>query len=344
MSLALHANILAEIEEKFLRNAPKKIWSEGSSGEWEWIEKNRRFDFISQLEQRDIDGLGRSLLEFPESPAWFGVVTPPGGTENSPRFLAGKKVSPATFKNFHVLNNFLEGHRGEEVKQVKGVLESSLRLLETTVPAAGESSYFKSTILADTPRHLYFGLKTLACSRDINFPAILEIGIGYGGGLNSLLRLARLQQRKISMFGIDLPPTLVLAYYMLRMQGWSVQVVLNADGLPVKEKADICLVSSHLAGHYPFHTDGVLNFRSFSEMGRSALDFYLNQINLHWKPRFVLMENADVLEFPDSPRHIESLLSAHVDSLAAYDTSEKLFSTFSGGQGRYFEALLLRTR
>lgn len=265
-----HEAIVAEIYEKFLKDTPETFWSEGSSGEWEWIEKNRRFDFIMQLRNRDLDGLGLSLRRFPQSPAWFGVVTPSATAGGNKRVLWQQEVSLETFQNFHVLNNFLLTHPRGEGAQLLRSLGLSPRLLETTVPSPLDSSRFEATLLADSPRHLYFASKTLSCTNPLDSPRILEIGIGYGGGLNSLLKLAQLQEQKISVFGVDLPPTLVLAYYILRIQGWSVDVVLHPGDLPdetEETEADICLVSSHLAGDYPFRPSGVLNFRSFSEMG-----------------------------------------------------------------------------
>ena len=336
---ASHAEVLDEIMELLVQPVPAGFWHGSQTGEWSWIDEGPRSDFVESLASGNREGIGNALASFPGGPAWFGLASPPP-VEDVPlrTVLGGALVDVDTFHNISVLGNEVE--RNPNLSWWTN--EVALWLLEASLPHAGKRIKPKSKLLPDTPRHLFFATKMLL-SPGIRAPrSILEIGPGYGGNLLVTHKLAKILNLEIKMMAIDQPTGLVCCYYFLRRHGLTVSSSLGGQRTPPSFSADVHLMSADTPPSAKFTVDAVLNCRSMSEMSSTSSSDYLGRIEHLWRPTRVLLENADALAFPDSPRHLESLLSDHLKELPSYEVQSKQFSTFTGGQSRYFYADLLR--
>lgn len=141
---------------------------------------------------------------------------------------------------------------------------------------------------------------------------------------------------------IDLPESLLLSYWFLRMQGLPVDVVLDESGFDGVAPSGVVLVPDYLFTNIPWEADLLFNSRSFSEMTRETSSKYLKHTDEFWRPASIVLEATGYDLFPNSIRHKERLVRDLINDLPSYRLDSSDWSPWQGGGGRYFEYVLGR--
>ena len=194
-------------------------------------------------------------------------------------------------------------------------------------------------VTPDICRHDYHAGKIFKILEDMDLSSatVLEIGGGYGGAAYQFLK--RDLRKKYRWVIIDLFETLCVQYYWLSSCGIAVDMAI--DGHLEKRSSQVILVPSEMAEKIDIDTNVVYNCNSFSEMARSTVENYFDLINKKWAPRYIFHQNADVLLFPNSPRHVE-VVSSQFPIDETYKEIYRTLSPWAGGNGRYREYLYER--
>lgn len=336
MQSNVHREICAEIQDVFAGNT-QFVLNTGSrgDGEWAWIEKNYRANLRPALEKHsDFSGLFAELEGFPLSPLSYGMVTfsEEEGLRHSDELGL---LRTGAWKDFFLLKRLLKkgGHlAGGEWPA----------LLKVNLPGIEQNG-----ILDDCFRHTYFSslLLELAGSGgrggQSNSTEIIEVGGGYGGLALQIERL-KLSGHQIRHTIIDLPESLLLSYWFLRMQGLPVDVVLDESGFDGVAPSGVVLVPDYLFTNIPWEADLLFNSRSFSEMTRETSSKYLKHTDEFWRPASIVLEATGYDLFPNSIRHKERLVRDLINDLPSYRLDSSDWSPWQGGGGRYFEYVLGR--
>lgn len=297
-----------------------------ADGEWLWINKNKKPEYIRVLQEGDAQGLARILANVFRDPAIYGVITSDFSTTGSPE---GKlALENAILLDLDAWREFTEQD------------DADLPMLD--MPRVGNpyGALINDVLIsADHPRHDYYALKLAELARVAasKRPVVLEVGGGYGG-------LCLQFHRRVTggvFINCDLPESLYLAYYFLR-RGTDKKIVWAIDAMPsFDEGADIILVPAQRREIIAGPVDIVFNANSFSEMERKTMEEYMRLLH-RLLPTYFLHQNSNFLLFPNSPRHIEVLASTFPIDKKVFREVYRAIMPWQGAGGRYREFLYQR--
>ena len=165
--------------------------------------------------------------------------------------------------------------------------------------------YNKKLILYDTPRHDYFIKKIINLFSEKKIrPVIVEIGGGYGGLFNQLLK----RKFKFKYINVDLINTLITNYYYIKSLNKNCNIIFKnkLNKLDLK-KNDYFFIpySNDIFTNLKFKSNLVFNCNSFSEMDSKILNKYFRLLNNILRPDYLLHQNSNVLLYPKSNLHVE---------------------------------------
>lgn len=299
----------------------KKIKNFG--GEWEYLNKIKRSDFIKSLQNLEIKKLNFKFANLFKTDTSYGIVTP--------HWKDIKKTSLFKSQVLRDLDSAIEFSGLKDLDEIstKSSVGNPYGLL------AG-----KKVVLPDSPRHYYFSKKISNYLIKKKRTSFLEVGGGYGGLINLLYENKKIK----TIYSIDLFEGCLIQYYYLRKNNKKVNFVLSLNDL---KNDGINLIpydkKSEIINSIP-KCDVVFNSRSFSEMNKDVLNLYLNLINSKLKPEFIYHENSNYLLFPNSKRHIEVIGNKFNVIKKNYHLQNLNISPFSGGSGRYREFVYFKKK
>jgi hypothetical protein len=291
-------------------------------GEWEYLNKNRRYNYIKCLKENNLVSLNKNFSNFFRNDTSYGICTP----------------SFSDFKNFTKSQILFDI---DIAKEFVGLQNLSSLSINKTVGNPYGLIYKKKIIIPDVLRHYYFAQKiiNLIGIKENNKNLIIEIGGGYGG-MAKILKLSKLNHIFI---GIDLIETLLIQYYFLKKQGIKVKIINRVKDI---KKDYINLVPYDYSEDFLkkiYNCSLLFNSRSFSEMSLKVLKKYFNLINNYLKPSYIYHENSNYLLFPKSKRHIEIVGNKFPINKNNYKLINLSISPFLSGGGRYREFLYKKT-
>jgi hypothetical protein len=297
------------------RNFPLGI----ASGEWSYINQYHKIEYIELLQNKNYEGLRQKLNNLFDDSISFGLITPV--TEN----LESKEHG----------NSFLQ-----DLATFKD-LNSNLSLEDLRckfVPRHRYSTFTEPfSCFPDSPRHAHTALNLITLANNFGFG--LEIGGGYGGQAFYLKKFGFLGKVLIC----DLLETLIAAFVFLRSQDLSVALCFDREEFlkEFEKSTEIILFTPNLLMDLSRiqNVAFVSNSRSLSEMSKIHAFEYLNLINDKLKPPIFFSENAEILAFPNSERHIEIVQQDLQKQLSNYRLYSNSPSLFSGGNWRYSERI-----
>ncbi len=325
-----HEAICSEIQHLFAGQTEfvERIGARGD-GEWEWIGENYRANLRSAVvEQGDFSTLFSELEGFPVSKLSYGMVTfsEDEGVRHSEELGL---IPTGAWKDFFLLQRLIR--KGAYLGEAEWP-----ELFRVNLPGAESNG-----ILDDCFRHTYFASLLLELTRGASSTEIVEIGGGYGGLALQVDRL-KLKGHRVRHLIVDLPESLLLSYWFLRMQGQQVSVVLEEEDFERVTEAGVVLVPDYLYESVPWKADILFNSRSFSEMTRETSTKYLRHAEEFLAPASIVIEATGYDLFPDSSRHKERLADDLIRDLPSYILDDSNWSPWQGGGGRYFEYILRR--
>lgn len=280
-----------------------------ASGTWAWLRQHRQTVLVEALLGDDPAALDSTLASFFRQEFTWGLVSPPDSIDD----------------DLKVWREFTDNRP----------------VAELTSPTIGQPQgqvVDGTFILPDAPRHDYLARQIASLTMDAARPTILEIGGGYGGLAWFLSR--RLPHR--CHIDCDLPTTLALAYYYLRLGAPELRVEWHTGGEIDTSGADVILVPATFREDIRCGADVACNFISLSEMARSDVDAYLRIIQTNG-PRFFLHHNANVWPFEKSKfDHVEVMASQFPIDGDRYREIFRAISPWSGSTGRIREFLYER--
>lgn len=333
MKLNRHPEICSEIRSIFGNNHDfLGRLGDGGDGEWLWIRENYRQNSLAGIAVGgDFSAVCQELAGFPLSKLSYGMVT-----FSEEEGLRGTDelgpLSTGAWKDFFLLQRLLK--RGNHLSVVDWQ-----KLLRVDLPGPADTT--TATVLDDSFRHTYFASLVLELAGSEKSIEVTEVGGGYGGLALQIQRL-RPSDSRVRHCIIDLPESLLLSYWFLRMQGQTVAVLLEDSDFDRAGTADIILVPDYLSERIPWAPDVFFNSRSLSEMQTETSSEYLSQIERVLKPPSVVLEATGYDLFPNSTRHRERLAGDLIKDLPSYRLTSSNWSPWQGGGGRYFEYVLRR--
>lgn len=343
---ASHSQTKRYFKKLFLKNHSKKIIREiiliniknfykkfnlinKYGGTWGWIDKNKRSKNINYAFRND-KLLKKSLLNFFRLDLSFGIIS-----------SHWKKKTNKWKKDLtsNILKNI---NSWEEFTKTK---DRDYNFLDSSKDPGNPYglSYKKKLIMFDTPRHDYYAKKIIDLFHYKKYPTILEIGGGYGGLLNQLLK----RKFRFNYINIDLPNTILINYYYISSIHKKIKVNFkeSLEQINIK-KGEIFFIpfSLKIFKKLNFKPDLIFNSNSFSEMDQLILKKYFLIINKKLKPNFILHQNSNVLLYPESKSHVEIQSESFPLDKKKYVKIYSHPSIFQGGSGRYREYFYKRIK
>ena len=133
-------------------------------------------------------------------------------------------------------------------------------------------------------------------SKNKNNIKVLDLGSGYGGMAEYLMRYKPEFDQEISIFLMDIPLNLTIAYgYLSKIFGTdNVFLIKSKKELSELNCNDqkIYLIPTCFIDSLYFNLDIVNNFQSFSEMDISTVNFYIDQLTKN-NPKFLIENNVN---------------------------------------------------
>jgi hypothetical protein len=287
-----------------------------AEGAWKFINYNHRSNYINSIYSRDWTMLS-SLLMDPLSPqVAYGIMTPIDCSSKEVVFHNDFNRDVSIYGELYGLENL------EDLKHkicLKHPWSSHTEMLMT---------------YPDSPRHAHFARSIIELVPTGNLG--VEIGGGYGG-MSYFLRKFGFQGKLINC---DLLETLLVAYAFLSFNEIGVEICFSVQDLHKalgRDEIKVILITPELfdaldeLGEIAF----VFNSRSLSEMSEEQSTKYLSSVNNAITPDYFISENAEVLLFPNSVRHIERIQDELEVNLSNYNLVSKQSTRFMGGAGRY---------
>jgi putative sugar O-methyltransferase len=313
------------IINKFIYFIKKNKIQTINSGEWEWINKNIKHNFISALNSNDIKFLLIELTNFFKSKSSFGLIssTYEDILKKKTLFISDILKNIQVWEEFVKLNNkdYNLIHENKKIGSPYGII------------------YRGKKIIYDTPRHDYYAYKIINILKGQKIPTILEVGGGYGGLLLQLLK----RNFKFNYINVDLPETLLTSYYYIKKK-IGINIALKKKLNVIDKKIIFVPYSKNFFNEEKrkMSIDLLFNSNSFSEMSKDILSNYFYLINKKIKPTYILHQNSNINLFPESKKHIETQASDFNIDMKKYVKIFSNVSMFQGGSGRYREYLYKR--
>lgn len=297
-----------EVIEFYSKVAPEP----DATGEWSWINENRRKNLLLSLQNGDVDTLATLLANMFRNETCYGLTFTPDSPEK------GDAIENQILLDLDVWAEWTE--------------QEDMKIIE--MPDVGNPFGIVmdgKVISSDTPRHDYFALKI----RQLLGSVLFEIGGGYGG---LFLQLAKHEVGGVHI-NCDLPETLVVAYYFLAKSLGKKPMLFTGGSLKEQlPESGIVLVPSTLVSDIDITADVVFNCNSLSEMGEETVGNYMKLIK-KMSPQYFLHENSNIILFPDSERHIEIPASKFPLDKEIYQEVYRALCPWQGAGGRYREFL-----
>ncbi len=307
------------------------VFSTGN-GEWDYLEREKRKNFIQNLKNKNFVQLKKDFSNFFRNDISYGYFSP----------SYKDCIKPVSTKqdedNINIISQILCDI--DSCNEFTDLSSFSQIFTERSIGNPFGLCFDDNVILPDSPRHYYYSFKIKSLLKNKSNCSVLEIG----GGVGNLTNFLYEKFSSLTYYGIDLIPACLTQYYYLRKLGHQVNMIFDKKDI---KSGEINLI--------PFHTsssvikslkdiDLVFNSRSFCEMGLITVNDYFDNINNYIKPNFIYHENSNYLLFPNSKRHIEVLGSDFPIDYDQYELINMSITPFSGGNGRYREFLYKRKK
>lgn len=311
-----------EIAEEILAIHKQIYQISPASGEWKWINQNKKQSYFEVLEKGDGKSLAQILVNFFREEAVYGLISSSYQALNS--IEAARDLESQILLDLDVWREFTDQDNAD------------LPILDAPRVGNPYGVFDKNVlILVDQPRHDYFAKKieNLCSQISTDRPTVLEIGGGYGGLCVQLFR----RINNLRYIDCDLPETLYLAYYFLR-KALNKKIVWALDGKTEGLLADIILVPAMNYNAIIAPVDLIFNGNSLSEMAEETVANYMELLH-RLRPSYFLHQNSNFVLFPDSPRHIEVIASQFPINRNLYQEMYRAVAPWQGAGGRYREFL-----
>lgn len=320
-SIELNSDDL-KIAEEILAIHKKIYQFSSASGEWKWINQNKKRSYFEILEKGESQSLARLLVNFFRNEAVYGLI--------SSNFESLNSIDMSRELESQILLDL------DSWREFTDQDDSGLSILD--MPRVGNPYGFLNNgilISVDQPRHDYFAkkIKDLCSQTPADRPRILEIGGGYGGLCLQLFR----NIDNLCYINCDLPETLYIAYYFLR-KSLNKKIVWALDGDTRDIFADIILVPAINGQKISPVVDVIFNSNSLSEMAKETVVSYMDLLH-NLQPTYFLHQNSNFVLFPNSPRHIEVIATSFPIDKNLYHEVYRAISPWQGAGGRYREFL-----
>ena len=285
-------------------------------GEWADIGKISRADYHAVLDSGETDTLATLFNTMFGRPMIAGLVG--FGLADLAEPVGYDRIGRDMRENLTLWRGFTDGDGAEHLSNTDA--GSPLRFI------VGPHS-----MLYDTPRHDHYAHRILQVAG--SGVRVLEIGGGYGGMANQLLRRSPAARTVL----VDLPTTLYMAAWWLTMEG---QRVGWYDTDP---DAPVVLLPAHALGEWDHSADLVFSAHSLGEMDAATVGRYMGWLRARRVPWFY-HDNAHLHDLP-APGPTAGMfpeLTALDYRPDGYDEVYRAPALWANTGNRYFEFLYHR--
>ena len=295
-------------------------------GTWEWIDRNIRGDKVSDSIKTNLT-FQNKLENFFRNELSFGLISSHWEKKNKDNWKIN--LSSDILKNINTWEEFSKEKNDE------------FKYLDSRNDPGNPYGivYKKKLILYDTPRHDYYAKKIINLFKNSKKkPIIFEIGGGYGGLLNQLIK----RNFKFKYINIDLINTLITNIYYIASSHRNSKLIFKKKIIKSDlKKNDIFFMpfSKKIFSNINFNVDLVFNSNSLSEMNLKTIKNYFKLINKKLCPKYILHQNSNILLYPNSNLHVEIQSKQFPIDKLRYEQVYTHPSLFQGGSGRYREYL-----
>ena len=199
-------NLILKIKNYLVKNHYKNSYG----GTWEWIDLKKRSNHIKNSIKSE-KYFEFKLSNFFRNNLSFGIIS--SHWEKQKKKNWKKNLVSDILKNINSWEEFTK-EKKEDYKYLDNSKDpgNPYGLL-----------YQNNLVMIDTPRHDYYAKKIIDLLKNKKNPLILEIGGGYGGLFNQLLK----RKYKFKYINIDLFNTLMSNYYYIKSQHKNINISLK---------------------------------------------------------------------------------------------------------------------
>ena len=300
-----------------------------SKSEWTWINKNKRSTFINSLINKDSRKTSELLANCFKNDTSYGIISWHWSKLNN--FKYKKNFISSLMKDYSTWSEFTKVNKSDE------------KYLNTK-DKFGNFYGLKinnNKIMIDTPRHDYYAKKILKLFKGLKKKnrILVEIGGGYGGLCFQLLK----RNFKDIYINIDILETLLINYYFLRKYTKKKVIICDLVDTNNFSTKNLYLGTTNYFKYLNKKIDLVFNSNSFSEMSKKDIWHYFKFIDAY-KAKYIYHQNSNILLFPNSARHIETISKDFPINKKKYKLLFHNISLWGSGSGRYREYIYERFR
>ncbi len=293
--------------------------------EWTWINKTKRNIFINSLIKKDTKKISELLANCFKNNTSYGITS-----------WHWSKLNNKKNKNHFISSVMKDYLTWSEFTKVKVSDEKYLDTGEKFGNFYG-LRIKKNRIMIDTPRHDYYAKKIIDILKNIkkkDSRILVEIGGGYGGLCFQLLK----RSFKDIYINIDILETLLINYYFIKK--YTKKKIIICDFMKNNnfDSKNLYLGTTNYFKNLNKKIDIVFNNNSFSEMSKKDIWNYFKLIK-KYNTNFIYHQNSNVLLFPNSIRHIETVSRDFPIDKNRYNLLYQSISLWGSGSGRYREYL-----
>ena len=295
-----------------------------SKSEWTWINKTKRSNFINSLINKDTRKTSELLANCFKNNTSYGIISWHWSKLNNPKnkknFISSLMKDYLTWSEFTKVNK-----TDEKYLNTKNKFGNFYGLKVN-----------KNQIMIDTLRHDYYANKILNLFKDIKKKnrILVEIGGGYGGLCFQLLK----RNFNDIYINIDILETLLINYYFLRKYTKKNIIICDLASINNFNPKNLYLGTTNYFKDLNTKIDLVFNSNSFSEMSKKDIWYYFKFIEAY-KSKYIYHQNSNILLFPNSTRHIETISKDFPINKHKYKLLSHNISLWGSGSGRYREYL-----
>lgn len=295
-----------------------------NKSEWTWINKTKRTTFINSLINKDYRKTSELLANCFKNDTSYGIIS----------WHWSKLNNSKNKKNFisSLMKDYLTWSEFTKIKK------SDEKFLNTKKKFGNfyGLKVNKNVIMIDTPRHDYYAKKILNIFNNLKKKnkTLVEIGGGYGGLCFQLLK----RNFNDIYINIDILETLLINYYFFRKYTQKNIIICDLINVSNFNSKNLYLGTTNYFRNLNTKIDLVFNSNSFSEMSKKDIRHYFNLIN-KYKPKYIYHQNSNILLFPNSNRHIETISKDFPIDKNKFKLLYHHLSLWGSGSGRYREYL-----